>query len=91
VAEAEAEIRRLGEALETLQERLERGGPAPARPAAGGSLREQLDEAAKQAIVEALERAGSLGAAAELLGLSRQGLWLQCKRLGLRKGLLPRG
>jgi transcriptional regulator with GAF, ATPase, and Fis domain len=89
VEDAEAEIQRLAEAVAKLQAAPPAGAPASASAPmplpAGAGFREQMDEAARQAIARALEQAGSLGAAASLLGLSRQGLWLQCKRLGLKK------
>ncbi|MGH7724141.1 MAG: sigma-54-dependent transcriptional regulator [Candidatus Eiseniibacteriota bacterium] len=53
-------------------------------PAAPGTLRAQLDAAEKAAIEAALERAGSVARAAELLGLERSHLYKK-----LRKHRLP--
>ena len=89
VEEAEAEVRRLSEAVAGLQAArvsdMPPSGSGPAPLPAGAGFREQMEEAARQAITRALAQAGSLRAAASLLGLSRQGLWLQCKRLGLKR------
>jgi DNA-binding transcriptional LysR family regulator len=44
-----------------------------------------MEEASRQIVARALAEAGSITAAARLLGLSRQNLSLKCKQLGLTK------
>jgi transcriptional regulator with PAS, ATPase and Fis domain len=48
------------------------------------TFREQMDDAARQVLSSTIRREGSINAAARALGLSRQHVYLKCKRLGLK-------
>jgi transcriptional regulator with GAF, ATPase, and Fis domain len=96
--QAEAQISRLVQAVEAGPRAPSArtpgdGQPKEAVPAAtatqrkssGRSFRERLDEATRQILLEALDEAGSVAAAARLLRLSRQSLSVKCRRLGIRR------
>jgi transcriptional regulator with GAF, ATPase, and Fis domain len=57
-------------------------GPKPGRR---GDYRERMAEAERQVLLEALEEAGSVAAAARMLRISRQSLTQKCKRLGIQR------
>jgi transcriptional regulator with GAF, ATPase, and Fis domain len=48
------------------------------------SYHEKMDEAARQILLETIRECGSMSAAAQALGLSRQHLYAKCKSLGLK-------
>jgi transcriptional regulator with PAS, ATPase and Fis domain len=83
----QAELADAERAIQKMQGTLER----LARMAQGESdsqsadrpFREQMDEAARRIVQRAIQREGSIRAAAKALGLSRQHLYLKCKNLGL--------
>jgi transcriptional regulator with GAF, ATPase, and Fis domain len=60
-----------------------RPGNGPADPDPSKTFREQMDDAARQVISRTLRQWGSISAAARALGMSRQQVYLKCKKLGL--------
>jgi two-component system, NtrC family, response regulator AtoC len=56
----------------------------PGDPQPKKSYREQLDDSARALLARTIRQEGSISAAARVLGLSRQQVYLKCKRLGLK-------
>ena len=64
-----------------LRQSRSNGGAEPS--SADRTFREQMDEAARRIVSDALERGGSISGAARLLGLTRQTVSVKCQKLGL--------
>ena len=88
VKRAERKIQNLEERFAKLEARSAVPELADATAAPSDRARtyqQRIEDAGGQIIAEALREAGSIAAAARLLGLSRQSLWRRCKKLGLAK------
>jgi two-component system response regulator HupR/HoxA len=99
IRQLEHEVRRLVAACppgglvtyELLSPEIKAAGVGTESEPAAGSLRQRVAQLERELISEALRaRDGSLREAAKLLGMSRYGLSLKLKRLGLSAGETPR-